>query len=102
MSNGISDKNMMTFRFPALQGKCELKAACPAAANHCRAGRFIADVRAGGETGRALLTCEYSGRDLVRSAAYFWNQRAMPRSSRAFRVAWGSFTLARKIMAAMI
>ena len=33
---------------------------------------------------------------------YFWNQRARPRSSRAFRVAWGSFTLARKIMAAMI
>lgn len=34
--------------------------------------------------------------------AYFWNQRAIPRSSRAFRVAWGSFTLARKIIAAMM
>ncbi len=33
---------------------------------------------------------------------YFWNQRARPRSSKAFRVAWGSFTLARKIMAAMM
>ena len=34
--------------------------------------------------------------------AYFWNQRAIPRSSRAFSVAWGSFTLARKIIAAMM
>ena len=33
---------------------------------------------------------------------YFWNQRVIPRSSSAFSVAWGSFTLARKIMAAMI
>ena len=33
--------------------------------------------------------------------AYFWKNRAMPRSSSAFRVAWGSFTLARKIIAAM-
>ena len=34
--------------------------------------------------------------------SYLWNQRSAPRSSRAFRVAWGSFTLARKIMAAMM
>ena len=34
--------------------------------------------------------------------AYFWKNRAVPRSSSAFRVAWGSFTLARKIIAAMM
>ena len=72
-------------------------------------GASPACVPAPKKTGPARRIPEYLYLRAGRSACageicrfYFWNQRARPRSSRAFRVAWGSFTLARKIMAAMI
>ena len=84
----------------------------------CSAGRRADEgigpygIRRGGrpkKTGPARRIPEYLYLRAGRSAwageirrFYFWNQRARPRSSRAFRVAWGSFTLAKKIMAAMI